>query len=259
MVARDDSETPRQRDPATSTCTGRLATDAPRLRRESVFFLVYYGLFMGYMAARPESELLHWLSLVAIPFTLIVAMRWRSLQGVSRLGAALASVGLRRGTLRNGLGTAILVGLACSAVQLVVSDRTGEVWRIVASGRVLLYLPLVVALLLVTAGFTEEFFFRGVLLTRLRARWGAIAAVVVSSLLFGLYHFPYVYLLQSSQLRGDVGGTLLECAYDAAAGLLLGVVYLRSRQNLVAPVLVHVLINALPAMTLIHFGSGGGG
>jgi membrane protease YdiL (CAAX protease family) len=39
-------------------------------------------------------------------------------------------------------------------------------------------------------------------------------------------------------------------------GLILGAVYERTGRNLVASVLVHSLINALPAMTMIKFGGG---
>lgn len=223
-------------------------------RRESIVFLVYYALFMVYMTMRPEGELLHWISLVAVPFAVIVALRAHSRVRGQGLAEALASVGLRRGNLRRGLGMAVLVGLALSVLQvLVLSDRKAQIWQIIVSGKILIYLPLVVVLLFVTAGFTEELFFRGVLLTRLRGWWGAVPALIVSSLLFGAYHFPYVFLMNGSHLRGHVWGSLGECGYDAVAGLILGLVYLRSRENLLAAVVTHVLIDALPAMTLIHF------
>ncbi|MFQ5529671.1 MAG: hypothetical protein ACE5FP_04915 [Gemmatimonadota bacterium] len=38
-------------------------------------------------------------------------------------------------------------------------------------------------------------------------------------------------------------------------GLVLGTVYERAGRNLIASVVVHSLINALPAMTLIKFGA----
>jgi membrane protease YdiL (CAAX protease family) len=231
-----------------------LATGGGVARREGVVFLVYYVLFMAYMTLRQEGELLHWASLVAVPFALIVALRARSPRHGLGLADALASVGLRRGDLRRGLGMATLVGLALSVLQvLLLSDRKAQIWQIIVSGKVLMYLPLIIVLLFVTAGFTEEFFFRGVLQTRLRDWWGVIPALVVTSLLFGLYHFPYIYLMQGSQLRGHVWGSLGECGYDAVGGLILGLVYLRSRQNLLAAVTTHVLIDTLPAMTMIHF------
>lgn len=220
---------------------------------EAVAFLVFYGLFMAYNFVAQEAEPQHWLSLVLIPLAIVyVLRRWGHRGG---LGGALASVGLQRGNLRSGLLLAVMVGFALSCVQLAISNRRDEIWSIIASGRALLYLPLVVVLLFVTAGSTEEFFFRGVLQTRLAAWWGReLWAAIVAAGLFGLYHFPYVFLMSSSNLRGHALGALGECSMDALAGLAIGLVYWRSRRNLLAASLTHVLIDALPALTLVHFG-----
>ena len=69
--------------------------------------------------------------------------------------------------------------------------------------------PLALVLLMMTAGFTEEFFFRGVLQTRLTTSlkskvWG----VVVAAVLFGLYHLPYAYLHPGWPSHGDWGAWL---------------------------------------------------
>jgi membrane protease YdiL (CAAX protease family) len=40
------------------------------------------------------------------------------------------------------------------------------------------------------------------------------------------------------------------------AGFVIGLVYWRSRKNLLAAVLTHALIDAVPALTLIHCGPG---
>ncbi len=250
----------RSRMPVDGAGPVELPAASPAWRRESLVFLIYYVLFMAYMTLRQEGELLHWVSLVAVPFAVIVALRARPRSRGLCLAEALTSVGLRRRNLRRGLRTAALVGLALSLLQvLLLSDRRAQIWQVIVSGKVFLYLPLVVVLLFVTVGFTEEFFFRGVLQTRLRGWWGAIPALVVTSVLFGLYHFPYIYLMQSSQLQGHAWGSLGECGYDAVAGLILGLVYLRSRENLLAAVVTHVLIDVLPAMTLINFGARTGG
>jgi membrane protease YdiL (CAAX protease family) len=52
----------------------------------------------------------------------------------------------------------------------------------------------IVALMLgLFAGFGEEFLCRGYIQTRLSRRWGALVAVLVSSLLFGILHFDVVH------------------------------------------------------------------
>lgn len=231
--------------------TAQMNLEAKWRRVEAFIFLAYWALFMCCNFAARESESLHWLSLVLVPFALAYVYRRRT-RG-KHIGAVLASVGLRRGSLRSGLPLALVVGLALGTLQVLVSDKAGEIRAIVTSGRVLVYLPLVIALLLVTAGFTEEFFFRGILQTRLSSwlrseMWGLIAAAV----LFGLYHLPYVYYGGGSNLRGDLAGALVECGYDALAGLAIGLVFWRARHNLLAAITVHVLIDALPAMTMVH-------
>lgn len=220
---------------------------------EALVFLAYYGLFMGYNFMAREPEPLHWVSLVLLPLAIVHVLTWRVYGGGFR--DTLASVGLRRGNLRTGLLMAIVAGLALSVVQLFISDKRSEIWPIITSGKVVIYLPLVLALLFVAAGFTEEFFFRGVLQTRLATWWGReVWAAAAAAALFGLYHFPYVYFLSSSGLRGHVLGALGECGMDALAGLAIGLVFWRARRNLLAAVLTHVLIDALPALTLVHFG-----
>jgi membrane protease YdiL (CAAX protease family) len=48
-----------------------------------------------------------------------------------------------------------------------MSRYADEVWEIIRSGPVLYLFPLTIVLMLLTAGFTEEFFFRGFIQTRL--------------------------------------------------------------------------------------------
>ncbi len=135
-------------------------------RGESFPVMGYFAVYMVYLFLRPESELAHWLTLVVIPFGLLYAhQRWK-VQGWS-LGQALATVGFRRGNLSSGLAWAIPLGLILSGIQLALSRNRIEFWEIVSSGRVLYLFPVAFVLLLVTAGLTEEFFFRGVLQTRL--------------------------------------------------------------------------------------------
>jgi len=221
--------------------------------RDGLLVLAYYGLFMVYNSAVRESELLHWVTFVLLPLAFgYVVVRHRQRGGLCEV---LESVGLRRGNLMRGVPLAVLLGVALRLLQLLVSNRSAAIWEMVVSGRIILYLPLTLGLLFLTAGFTEEFFFRGVLQTRLAVWWQReVPALLVAAALFGFYHFPYAYLLASSPSRGELGAALGECAYGAVAGVIFGVVYWRSRRNLLAAVTVHVLINALPSTTMVHFG-----
>jgi membrane protease YdiL (CAAX protease family) len=159
-------------------------------RRESWAALVYFALYMAYLFAAPESELLHWLSLVAIPLVIVIALR----SGNRSLPAILASFGSRRGNLGKGVGWALLLGAAFGVVQIFLSGNSAEVQEAILTGRALYLLPLGFVLMMLLAGFTEEFFFRGFLQTRVEALFGSKwLAVLIVALLFGVYHLPYAY------------------------------------------------------------------
>lgn len=223
--------------------------------REGWLALGYFAAYMAYLFWRPENEALHWATLVAGPFLVAWARLPRGRRG---LRAAAASVGLRRGRLLRGLGWALAVGAAFTVFQLFASYRGPEIRALFASGRAIWLLPLTFLLMMVMAGFTEEFFFRGFLQTRLEgltgSRWGA---VLLASLLFGLYHLPYAYLNPNWPSHGDWGAAWAAAlGQGIPGGLILGALYVVSGGNLLACVVLHSLINAAPAMTMIHFGGG---
>lgn len=214
----------------------------------------YFTAYLGYLFLRPESEALHWISLVAIPVTLSVATAPPG--SGSRVARGLASVGLRWGRLRRGLKWAIPLGLILGALQLLLS-RSGEAIRgRLADGSIAWLLPLVFVLMLLTAGFTEELFFRGFLQTRLEALTGSrIWGLVLASVCFGTYHLPYAYLNPNWPSAGDWGAAWVAAlGQGIPGGLILGAVYLAAGRNLLAPAVVHALINTLPALTMVHVG-----
>ncbi|MEW6213421.1 MAG: CPBP family intramembrane glutamic endopeptidase [Acidobacteriota bacterium] len=221
------------------------------LAREAVYGFIYFSGYLGYLFYRRETELAHWLSLVLIPFFLIL-WHQRSKNSVSE---SLASIGLMRGNLKKGLWWACLLGLVLSALQLFLSRRAGAILQLIYSGKAAWLFPMVLILMLVTAGFTEEFFFRGVLQTRFEKLFrNRFLAVVAASILFGLYHLPYAYLNPRWPSFGNWSDALASAmGQGVPAGLILGAVYARTR-NLFVPVIVHSLINTLPAMTMMKFG-----
>lgn len=103
-------------------------------------------------------------------------------------------------------------------------------------------LALVFALISVIfmAPFIEEFLFRGVLQTFLRKRAGSKAAVLLSALLFALFHFSF------SQGLGNV--TLIFSLF--ILGLFLGILYERQR-SLWAPIGLHMTFNIISALRIL--------
>jgi membrane protease YdiL (CAAX protease family) len=206
------------------------------------YFIVYIAYL--FLFTRLENEYAHWLTLVALPAALL---RWFQVQAQpsATWRELLASVGLSRDRLSRGVIWGVVIGLALGAIQIVVSRQRAEIGEIVASGRFFWAFPLGFLIMMITSGFTEEFFFRGVLQSSLRA-WlrSKTGAVLISSVLFGLYHLPYAYCLTSWRSHGDLGAAMSEGVVPAmVVGLILGGVYERFK-NLLAPVIVHSLFNA---------------
>jgi membrane protease YdiL (CAAX protease family) len=88
-------------------------------------------------------------------------------------------------------------------------------------------------------GFSEEFLFRGALQTRLRASMNSEWALVIQALLFGIWHLGF----DTQTMGGDVlQGLALGIASHSISGLAMGVIFRRTR-NLIAPSVVHIVIN----------------
>jgi len=219
-------------------------------RRESWAALIYLALYQAYLFAAPESELLHWLSMVAIPLLLVTALRHRSMS----FPAILASFGIRHGNVGKGVGWALLLGAAFGFIQIFLSGNSGEVQDSIRTGRALYLLPLGFVLMMLSAGFTEEFFFRGFLQTRVAALLGSKwSAVVIVALLFGVYHLPYAYFNPNWPSAGDWSAAWAAAMGNGVpGGLVLGTLYVKSNRNLVACVVLHSMIGAFPAMTMLQ-------
>lgn len=229
---------------------------SPSARVEALLAAGWFLVHGALQLARPESEAAHWGSLVAVPLLgLLWLRRDRGLR--SGLADALRSVGLARPWTR-GLAWAVPLGLALSAAQLALSRNRGAFWALVESGRALWLFPLALLFLLLTAGFTEEFFFRGVLQRRM-TRWSGSTwiGLGIASIAFGLYHFPYAWANPAWPTAGDPARALVVSLVEGVpGGLVLGGIYVASGRNLVAAVAVHALIDVFPVMTMFRFGGG---
>lgn len=97
--------------------------------------------------------------------------------------------------------------------------------------------------ILVVAPLLEEYLFRGILLTWLRDRMGAIKAVFLSAFLFALFHFaPSQY-----GLNLPIVATLF------VFGSYLGFVYEKTR-SLITPIFLHVTFNLISVIRIIFSG-----
>ena len=141
------------------------------------------------------------------------------------------------------------LGGYCVALPIVaiISYINQQIWRGQGGSNPLLQIILesrdnvALSIFFLTAGIMapvfEEIFFRGFLLPSLTRYMSVWSAIIISSFLFAIVHF-----------------NLSEVLRLTALGIVLGIVYTRSR-NLLAPMLLHNLWNSATLATLFVFGS----
>lgn len=114
-----------------------------------------------------------------------------------------------------------------------------------------LRLALGIVMPLFIAALPEEFYFRGYLQTRLESKWGRLAAILISSVLFTAWHLPSRYLL-SHGVEGEAGNwgqIVLSTGLPVFIfGALLGWHWSRYR-NMVVLVLFHWAGDILPSLS----------
>jgi len=228
--------------------------------RESVAALLYFASYLAFNFWSPGSEMRHYLTLVAGPLALVVLLRARDPLTRSPV-PVLASFGLRRGNLKTGVIVALVIGLLLGLFQLTQRSAGPELWELIRTGKALYLFPLAAAFGLLTAGFTEEFFFRGFLQTRVEELTGSPwIAVLLVTVAFGLYHVPYAYLNPNWPTAGDFPAALqLGMVEGGLGGIILGGAYVLWKRNLLACIVLHGMIDAVHIMTMIKFGGPGGG
>jgi membrane protease YdiL (CAAX protease family) len=108
-----------------------------------------------------------------------------------------------------------------------------------------LYLLLFFLVLTVGAPVLEELIFRRTLIPLLERRGlGQLWTLIISSLIFSLRHTP------ADLLAGSLGFAILHIFVTLPGGLLLGFLYLRTR-NVFWPILLHALTNGMSAIAQI--------
>ena len=184
---------------------------------------------------------------VVLPFLLFRAVsgyRWRD-YGVS--SAALRELGRSH----------LLVVLTLSALFLLFNYFAGRAAAPIragtfTAGQLALALPLAFAWLLLEVGLVEEFFFRGVVQSRLSAWFRSETnGVALMALVFGLAHAPGFIFRRAGVVEGlgQNPSALQAMAYAivilAPTGLVFGIVWARTR-NLLAAIVIHAAVDLLP-------------
>ena len=185
---------------------------------------------------------------------LVAIARWQ--------GLTTADLGLARPTwaagLRWGAAAAVLVGTAYALasvtgpVREALPDGEGGLGR-AALWTVLVVIPLGTVL-------PEELAFRGLLLALLGRRYGLLAASLLSSGLFGLWHVvpslgggtanATMASVVGAGAAGTVARVVVTVVFTSLAGVALCALRLRS-SSLVAPILAHWTVNGLGVIVIL--------
>ena len=154
---------------------------------------------------------------------------------------------------RSHLPVVLAVGAALLAFQFFVSSggaafRNGHF----TTSQLLVGLPLCFIWLLLEVGLVEEFFFRGLVQSRLAAAFRSeTSGIVLMSLIFGLAHAPGFIFRQAGELEGLAPhpSPLDAVAYSvvilAISGITFGVIWARTK-NLFTVMLIHAAGDLLP-------------
>jgi membrane protease YdiL (CAAX protease family) len=169
-----------------------------------------------------------WGSILPNPFLGVIPTLYVALPGalLLALGARPRELGFAQGYC------SVRVAALWSAIQLVLVAVALVTARLAP-----LALGTTIVRNIFQNGFSEEFLFRGALLTRVARLLGTSWAVVLSSLLFGLWHIG----TNTTYAGGSyLAGAAMGIASQAVFGVGIAFVFLRTR-NLLAPTLIHIV------------------
>jgi membrane protease YdiL (CAAX protease family) len=117
--------------------------------------------------------------------------------------------------------------------------------------QMLIGLPLCFVYLILDAGLIEEFFFRGLIQSRLSLFLkSSVGGVVCTAVIFGLVHAPGLYLRGAASEGMEEQMPFLfwvayTIVYMSVAGIFLGIVYNKTK-NLYLVIVIHAMFDLLP-------------
>lgn len=132
------------------------------------------------------------------------------------------------------------VPLAASAAARALDVATGGTPPPFALASPLLLLPTFLFILLLGGPIQEEYGWRGYLLPRLQARWGAIGASVVLGVIWALWHLP-LWFMEGAGMAGTPLPIYL--LYTLGETFLITWLFNRSEGSVLAAILMHTMAN----------------
>ena len=99
--------------------------------------------------------------------------------------------------------------------------------------------------MILTAAFTEEFFFRGILQrTMMDSLKKPYLVILLTGILFGLYHFPFAYYLWGNTAGSIINSLKMVMTEHVLTGCAYGFLYYKSTKNLWSNIILHAFYNA---------------
>lgn len=212
--------------------------------------VVWYGLviLLAVITLANGLELVNgftnWFFLVLMPLGLVQLTR----RDGPALRDTLRSVGFTRANMKAGIQLAILIMPLSLPLLYAVGEQQRAAIQMIFATPLQATLSFLVSFILAffTAGFVEEFFFRGILQSRLAGSLGSEwRGLLIASLLFGLIHLPMYFFSSFEPTHGNLVWSLTSAITEPAmVGILLGVIWLKTH-NLMGPILLHAFIDAI--------------
>jgi membrane protease YdiL (CAAX protease family) len=198
----------------------------------------------------PLGDFNVWVFLVIIPFIILLAVQRSGVLNLFR------SVGFQRTRLKHIFVTVCswIIFLPFTYYSSDTLDEKIFISMVETPVKFIIAFVISFCFSIMLFGFTEELFFRGMLQSRMAIVLNSnIRALLVTSFLFGIYHFPNLYFNPNTQTHGNLGWSIASFVTEQMfAGILLGILWMRYK-NLYLNILLHGLIDTLFVMAMIKF------
>lgn len=99
---------------------------------------------------------------------------------------------------------------------------------------------------LLCVGISEELLFRGYFYTKLRSNLGQISSILISSILFGLFHVAWYIDPSAPGFISDWSQMAFHVGYTFIFGICMCIIFERTK-SLICPLLIHGLMNSVGA------------
>lgn len=188
------------------------------------------------------NEISNWLFFVLFPLLLITWLRKENMTKV------LKDMGLRCFDKATIINLSLICVFYIIIIVLVFSfgEEATNTFTLESISKIVVSFPIWFALMLCTAAFTEEFFFRGLLQKYMTDFWHRpYLAILLTSVLFGLYHFPFAYYLWDETAGSVIASLQMVMMEQAISGIACGLIYYKCKQNLWSSIVLHACTNAI--------------